>query len=730
MDTEKLSLRTTYFLTTSSHDEQFVRTHIAELRIIIEAHNNLYYHTADPIISDAEYDQLFALLVERERNFPDLLIAQSPTQRLIGQVMEWFVSASHLAEMSSLQNTYSAKEIAKRDEWVRRIQKKHDLQERTYIVEPKLDGMAVELVYLYGQFTRAVTRGDGQVGEDITEHAKQLIGLPLVIEKISHIECISFRGEIVLSKNAFARLEGMLTSSWSTFANARNATAGTLRHLDTSLVKKRWLSVFVYDILYVQWTLDCTTAEEQFDLFLDWWLPFLNWMSIFANIQQVMDRCSSPTTKQQADEQSIDLDGLVIKVQEFAVRERLWSTNHHPKRAIAYKFPAQQVATKLEEVSFQVGRTGVLTPVAHLTPVLLSGVTISRASLHNRSFIQERWLKQGDRVLLQRSGEVIPYIVAGLPQRRDGSQKPINLPTHCPVCAHAVYLDDRALTLWCGNVACDAQLKQRLQHAVSKSALDMSWCWPSLIESIVDAWLVATIADLFVLWTNENKQLLRSLPGIAEKKIASREKEITQKLPYPLWRVINALGIRHIWEVSSADIARHYFLMSEEKTRNMGNFIAFCTQELLLEQIDGIGKEMIASLQLFFTDPENSKLLHRLDDLWVIDRWERWVSPTSWPLKDLHIVITGSFALPRDEIVSELHLWGATVQTAINKQTDLLLAGEWWWSKRSIAKSLNIPIMQLDTFAEKFWVSSLLSPGAWDASIEQNAWVIQQSSLF
>ncbi len=728
MDNSLLLSRTNYFLTASDIDEQFVRSYIDELRTLIIEHNTHYYITANPLISDGEYDQLFALLVSRENRFPELITAQSPTQRLVGQKIDWFSSAAHLAEMSSLQNTYSAEDIIKRDEWLKRIQQKQDIADRSYIGEPKLDGMSVEIVYEFWSFVRAVTRGDGEQGEDITEHAKLLIWLPFFIEWLKTNPVIAFRGEIVMPKEAFSSLATTLTTSWTTFANPRNATAGTLRQLDTSLVKKRWLTVRVYDILYSEWTLSCINAQEQFHLFRERWLPIVDWMSTFSSIQEVVAWCTSPQTQQRAQDEEIELDGLVIKIVDFSTREQFWSTNHHPKRAIAYKFPAQQIVTQLEEVHFQVGRTGILTPVAQLTPVKLSGVTISRASLHNRAFIQERWLRVGDRVMIQRSGEVIPYIVSTLSDRRTGNEKEIIQPTHCPVCQHAVYLDDRALALWCGNISCDAQIKQRLEYAVSKNCLDISWLGPSLIEQLVNVGLLHTIADIFTLFTPEKKQMLRWLPGVADKKITQLEKEVFAHLPYQLRSVVNALGIRHIGEVGSRDLVEVYFSIKEASQRSVNSFVTYCLDEQTITWIHWFGKEMVASLQTFFLDTSNLAVLKQLEEAAVIDRNTGSQKKYSDLLAQIHIVITWSFDLSRDEIKKYLEAHGAIVQNTVTSTTDVLLVGEWWWSKREAAEKWWVSCLNSADFFQRFDLSPRKKQ---DSTVTEQQWVhIQQTSLF
>lgn len=730
MEAKALIDRTMFFLEQASLEEQFVRTHIAELRELLVAHNTRYYQTSDPIISDTAYDELFLLLQTREDAFPDLMSSESPTQRLVGQKLEGFSSVAHLAVMGSLQNTYSAEDIDQRDAWLRRIQQKQDISAWTYIIEPKLDGLSVEIVYEFGVFTRAVTRGDGQMGEDITEHAKQLSWLPRKIQALSWMAAIAFRGEIVIPKDAFLRLASARTTWGTLFANARNAAAGTLRQLDTNLVRERGLEVFIYDVLFHSDPLPCGSAAEQFELFRAWELPIMDWLQTYSSIEDVIQRCGAPATKQHADEQRIDLDGLVVKIQEFTVREQFWSTNHHPKWAIAYKFPAQQIVTQLLDVSFQVGRTGILTPVAHLAPVQLSGVTISRATLHNRAFIQERDLRVSDRVLIQRSGEVIPYILNNIPERREGTEQPVVLPTHCPVCDHPVYLDDRWLALRCGNTACAAQVKQRLEHAVSKSCFSIDWLWPSLIASCVDAWVLKTIADIFVLFTTENKRILRLLPSIGDKKIAHLEKEIAGNVPYPLWKVIHAMGIRHIGEVSSRDLAANYLQDIAVNERSLETFLTYCAAEDLLERIHWFGKEMIASVRLFFADTINRAVFERLATYGVINRHESSEQGSSWGvLSDMHIVLTGSFPISRSELATCLRTHGAIIQESVTAKTTLLIAGVWGGSKRQQAEKWWVSLMSLEQVAMTYTLPELLTLKMSGQQDIPTPWV-QQASLF
>jgi DNA ligase (NAD+) len=720
--------RTTFFLTTTSHDESFIRASIDELRLIIKEHNERYYLTSDPVISDVQYDQLFALLKEREEQFPELVTLDSPTQRLVGQTIEGFTSAPHTATMGSLQNTYNWEDIIKRDDWVKRIQAKEWRPNRTFVIEPKLDGMSVEIVYESWVFVRAVTRGDGDTGEDITQHALWLRGLPKRIDALHDIETVALRGEIVMPRDAFARLEGTLTTSWWAFANPRNATAGTLRQLDTSLVATRGLEIVVYDLLFTSTPIETiTTASERFSSLQSRWFVVSDMIYYCNTIQEVVQFCLDEKTKQQAEESRIELDGLVIKINEFVTREQLWATNHHPKRAIAYKFPAQQIATQLLGVTFQVGRTGVLTPVAELAPVNLSGVTISRATLHNRAFIVDRWLMLHDWVLIQRSWEVIPYIVSVLPHRRDGTQTTLSQPTHCPVCTHDVILDDQWLTLRCTNTDCDAQRKERLIHAVGKNCLDLWWLGPRLVELFVDTWLLATIADLPTLFSVQNKQTMRSLPGVWDKKIDQIEHEYTQKAPRPLRRVIHALCIRHIGEVSSRDLMEAWIqtVSLDDAKKDLKRFLHFVQDTERLNAIYWFGPEMVASLVAFFHDSTNQAIFSRLDASWMIDRvWTVGSSTSDQKLLWLNIVITWAFACGRDRLENYVREQWATLQAWVSSTTSFVIAGDWGWSKRAKAQERGIRIVSLEEFVSE-WGSE-----SWFFDYAPQKMLVQQDSLF
>lgn len=719
MQEKELIDRSLFFLSHSFDSYEQKISAIEELRTLLIEHNRLYYQQAAPCISDVDYDTLFLLLKQREEQYPELIVQNSPTQALVGQKLEWFVSSAHLATMGSLQNTYSPQDIQKRDEGLRRIQIKEWYNDWSFVIEPKFDGMAVEIVYEFGVFVRAVTRGDGEKGEDITAHAYWLWWLPKSIDIFRSIETVALRGEIVMPKEAFTRLEWIRTTSWSSFANPRNATAWTLRQLDTSLVATRWLEIRVYDLLYSSSALvRITNAREWFD-FLDMqWFTVSSMLYYCSSINEVIAFCESEQTKQQAMKQSIDLDWLVVKINEFSMRWLFGATNHHPKRAIAYKFPAQQVATQLRDVSFQVGRSGILTPVAQLDPVQLSGVIIQKASLHNWLFIQERDLMLDDRVLLQRSGEVIPYIVACIPERRTWTERQILQPTQCPVCQHTVSYDIVAGGLRCMNSSCSAQLKQRLEYFVSKNCLDISGLWPRMIALCVDAWLLQDVADIFLLPTK--KQQLRTIPGIAEKKIIQLEQEIQKARTVSLDRILTWLSIRHIGSVIAQDIIAHYMQHTPIQKRNYSDFIQTMLDELLLVNINWIWPQIIASLKDFFSDISNVTLFHRLDTLWVLRRWDDVNILASDALR---VVITGSFVLPRVVIERVLREYGIKVQSSLSAQTSYLIVGDNPGSKYQEAQRLWIASLSREAFLASQWIVLDSTMFGWNE-------IIQQHSLF
>lgn len=459
-------------------EEEFLQIY-PDLISLIGQHNKLYYIDSMPVISDTQYDELFAYLKKAEQSFPQHIRAESPTQRLTYQLQESFAQAEHPVPLLSLENSYDADDLKDWDKSLQNVLAKHqknnseesaegeaiipDMAPLTYTCEPKYDGISIELIYRNGEFTQAITRGDGYVGEDITANVKTVLSVPFFL-KDRTINTLRVRGEIVMTKKGFARVnEERQANGEQLFANARNATSGSLRQLDTSITAKRGLVCYVYDVLESSTDAGATHAETLEFLKEQGFMVF-PWLKRCTTIDTVITLCLDVHTKQTFEKQEIDFDGIVVKVNEHATRQILGETNHHPRRAMAYKFPAQQIVTKLLSVDRQVGRTGILTPTANLEPVMLSGVTISRASLHNADFIKDKDILLGDSVRIQRSGEVIPYVLSPVHNARTGQETEIEIPTHCPVCQTPVVRSKTDIHIYCPSSVCPAQIKGKIAY--------------------------------------------------------------------------------------------------------------------------------------------------------------------------------------------------------------------------------------------------------------------------
>jgi DNA ligase (NAD+) len=498
-------------------------------------HNHLYYVQGAPIISDREYDELFDFLERIEEEFPYLISSNSPTQSLIGQVADGFNKANHKVPLLSLENSYSASDIFDFDERVKKILNKHGISTYQYRVEPKYDGVSIELVYQEGELVKAVTRGDGITGEDITTNVKTIKNLP---KQLSYAPALLYvRGEIMMPKSVWKTLNlHREQEGKEIFANTRNAAAGSIKLLDSGEVAKRNLSCFVYDVLY---------AENADGQVIDVPLETLNLPQVVlhtppTDIHGIEAICLDPTVKTFLDEQDFDFDGLVIKVVNLhGERQLLGATTHHPRWSIAYKFPAEQASTQILSVDFQVGRSGILTPVAHLQPVKLSGVEISRVSLHNFDFIRNKDIKTSDFIWIQRSGEVIPYVVGVIKERRTGNEAPIEVPLFCPVCQSST--TRIGVFYYCTNPNCPAQLKEKIRYFVSKNCMDIQGIGEGIIDILVNKGIFHNVADIYKLERSELRILLRKFPGFGDKRIYDLMKQVKRSKHQPLWRVINAL---------------------------------------------------------------------------------------------------------------------------------------------------------------------------------------------
>ena len=651
-------------------------------------HNHLYYIENKPIISDKEYDELFDYLKKIEEYFPQIITSNSPTQGLIGQVSEWFQQAKHSTKLISLENTYNAEDLKERDERAYKVLGKTNPEEKiSYRIEPKFDGLAVELIYEKWVLKQAITRGDGQVGEDITVNAKTIKNIP---QKLKHSIDISVRGEILMPKSVRKEINKEREEEWETpFANTRNAAAGSIKLLDSAEVAKRGLVCYIYDVLKVE------DEKLKIDILQSLGLPVFKWKKEADSIDKVIKICLDENVKKELDSQDIEFDGLVIKVQNEEQREIIWTTDHHPRWAVAYKFPAQLAATQILSVDFQVGRTWIITPVANLEPVQLSGAKLQRVSLHNFDFIKAKDIHLHDRIWLQRSGEVIPYIVSVITDRRT-TQDPldkggfINPPKICPSCHEAVTNID--MHYYCTNAHCPEKTKQQIQHFVSKNCMDIQGIGESVVDLLVDNKIIETVADVYIL-SNTNVQIkVRKFPWFWDKKVAEMAKGVEESKHKALRRLLNWLGIPHVGKKMAQDIA-DAMTNYEWPITNEWN-IQTLTNEEFLRSIYWIGEKTVESMTRFFTAKHNLKLLEQLKDYGVNMDPKKYSDILNASDAKGSFSITWSFDLPREKIAEYFQKNGYIFHESPIKTTDFILIGEKAGSKKTKAQELWITIYE------------------------------------
>lgn len=663
---------------------------------IITDHNHLYYIDTTPIISDNDYDTLFLLLKEFESLHPEIIRDDSPTQQLKEQydIQSSFQKSNHQTPILSLQNTYTIEDIIDWNESISKMleksiatiwdeEKKKSLESQyhnlKFFAEPKYDGLSIVLTYEQGKLVKAVTRGDGYTGDDVTANIKTIKNIP---HTISEKQRVIVRGEVMMPKSIRKKINIQRTeNNQEPFSNTRNAAAGSLKLLDTNEVAKRWLVCYIYDILS-----GSSSLLNEFEN-----LNHIIKVNQEYTIEEIITLIEQGVTKELLSQADVDFDGLVIKVQNDELRNLLWETNHHPRRAIAYKFPAQQAATQIEQIERQIGRTGILTPVAHLTPTALSGVTISRVSLHNLDFIRGKDIRISDRVWLQRSGEVIPYIVSVITQRRNSSETTINPDQiYCPACktqaqivTNSVGTKANPLTttqLFCPNKHCSGILKEKLKHFVSKNAMNIASIGDATLDLLVDQHIIQSLSDIYTLTKPETIFLLKRFPGIGHKKVDTFVDEIIASKSNPLWRFINALGISGIGIKLAKEIEKHINYRPLPFSTLEQTFAIISNPEFL-ESIYGVGDKLIQELQDWYSDPESQILL------WTFSQYG--ISPTntntSWANERKTICITGTFPLSRSELEFFIHQAGYIFTPSLTKTTDYLLIGTNAGSKKDKA---------------------------------------------
>ncbi len=627
-----------------------------------------YYVDDNPIATDEEYDKLYHNVLAYEREHKSEIIFDSPTQRVGGIVRDEFSKAKHIKRMWSMEDVFNNREL---EEWTNRVDK--NVGDVNLFCEPKFDGASMNLLYENGKLIRAITRGDGVIGEDVTENVKTIRSIPLTID---HKEEIEIRGEVVIRKNDFEEINKERVKSGDTvFANPRNAAAGSLRQLDSSVTAKRRLIFYPWGL--GENNLDYNLLSQKMEYIYN--LGFLKppYSKRCIDIKEIEEFYEF--LNQKRDEISVMMDGMVVKVDETDKQEQLGYTVKYPKWMCAYKFPAMEKVTQVLDVTIQVGRTGVLTPVAEVEPVNLDGAVVSRATLHNYDEIDRKGLMLNDSVIIIRSGDVIPKITKVLTDRRDGREKEISRPTHCPECKSLV-LDEGTL-IKCQNLECPARVINSIIHFAKKGSMNIDGLGSKIVEQLVNEDIIKNVLDLYKLEADE----LKSLDGFKEKKINNLLNAISASKNSPLERLINALGVEHIGEVASRSIAQKF-----------GLELINITKEKLTE-IDGIGEEMAASY-IEFIDV-NRDLVTK-----IIEIIEPVVTKQS-EAKDNHfkgktVVLTGTMSQSRGEIKKELESLGAKVTNSVSKKTDFVIYGEEAGSKLTKAQSLGVTTLTYEEMRE------------------------------
>ena len=652
-----------------------ISARIDSLRKELEYHSRKYYIEDSPEISDFEYDKMLRELEILEEENPEFYSPVSPTVRVGGAPVDEFKQVTHTVKMESLQDAFSFDEVRDFDNRVKAV------SDSTYVVEHKIDGLSVSLEYENGIFVRGSTRGDGTVGEDVSENIKTIYSVPLTLTKPITIEV---RGEVYMPRDSFVRLNELREERGETlFANPRNAAAGSLRQLDPKIAAERKLDIFVFNIQKIE-GIEIKTHIEGLKLLKELGFKTILNDKSFNTIEDAISEINK--IGESRGDLPFDIDGSVIKVNELSIRDMLGSTSKFPKWAIAYKFPAEQKKTKLIDILLQVGRTGVLTPLAQLEPVRIAGSTVSRATLHNFDYIVEKDIKIGDTVIIEKAGDIIPAVVEVVKELRDGSEKEFYMPELCPICSSEVVREDGEAAYRCTGIDCPAQRKRNIIHFVSKGAMDIDGLGPAVIEQLLDNSLIETAADLYYL----KKEDIAKLDKMGEKSAQNLLNSLENSKSNDLSRVIASLGIRHTGEKAAKILANRF--------KSIDNLINADIEELIT--IDEIGEITAKAIRDFFSKEHNTDFINKLKAAGVsMESSEDSVTDDRFAGKTF--VLTGTLSkYTRSEASEIIEKLGGKTSSSVSGKTSYVLAGEEAGSKLEKANKLGVTVISEDEFEE------------------------------
>jgi DNA ligase (NAD+) len=662
-------------------DKSIDAKEIEALRNVLRFHEYRYYILNDPLISDYEYDQLYKAVEKIETVNPKLITADSPTQRVAKELTKSFPTVQHLVPMLSLNNSYNSDDLIDFD---RKTREATGFKEVEYCVEPKFDGGSISLIYEDDMLVRGATRGNGAEGDEITTNIKQIRSLPLSAKFSEYgLQLVEIRGEVLINKTNFAKYnKQLIEQGFPPLANPRNAASGTLRIKDSAEVRKRNLEAFVYNISFYVKSKKQTPKSEILQthsgtLKMLWDLGFRSpekEKKVFKGINDVIKYCNEFEVKR--DDLGYEIDGMVIKVNDIYLQDKLGMTSHHPRWAIAYKFKARQATSKLLNVEFQVGRTGSITPVAKIQPVHIGGVTVSSISLFNEDVIKEKDLRIGDTVLAERAGDVIPYIVKSMVEVRTGSEKKIQFPKNCPVCNSKLFKEEGEAAWRCVNIECPAQVVERIIHFVSKDAMDIRGFGDANVRKFYELGLLKDIPGIYKL----DFSAIGKLEGFGPKSMDNLQQAISNSKKQPLHRLIFALGIRFIGETTAKTLAHAINHLLDLKN--------FSLEEL--QSLEDIGPKVAGSVHHFFSNKDNISMLEELEGLGLQLKNVKKEHTTDGNLTGLTFLFTGTLpTLKRSEAEEMAEANGGQILSGVSTKLNYLIVGEDAGSKLEKAKKIN-----------------------------------------